>query len=110
MLSSLGNTFSSSDLIAWSKQSGTHDTRGLMKSPEDGSTLSIDIISVITDGSRSDPRPHSSHMLSFSLVYIQAGRARSWSGAMHFNKKSNSTIIDVKPYSARNWILFNTRR
>jgi hypothetical protein len=26
---------------------------------------------------------------------------------MHFDKKSNTTIIDVKPFSARNWILFS---
>jgi hypothetical protein len=27
---------------------------------------------------------------------------------MRFDKKSNDTIIDVKPFSTRNWILFNT--
>jgi hypothetical protein len=29
---------------------------------------------------------------------------------MCFNKKSNNTIIDDKPFSARNWILFSTGR
>jgi hypothetical protein len=27
---------------------------------------------------------------------------------MHFDKKSNNTIIDVKPFSTRNWILLIT--
>jgi hypothetical protein len=29
---------------------------------------------------------------------------------MRFNKKSNNTIIGAKPFSAKNWILFNTGR
>jgi hypothetical protein len=83
---------------------------GLMKLTEDGSMLSFDSIPVSTDGSWSDLRPHSSHVVSFSPMYIQVGRAHCWRGATRFNKKSNSTIIDIKSFLARNQILFITER
>jgi hypothetical protein len=53
----------------------------------------------------SNPWPRCSHMVSFSPVYNQVGWAHCWSGMMHFDKKSNNTIIDISPLSARNWIL-----
>jgi hypothetical protein len=107
MSSSVGNSFSSSNLTEWSKQSGMHGAGELMKSPEDGSTLNFNNIPVSTDGSRSDPRLHSSHVASFSPVYILVRRARNWRGVMRFDKKSNSTIINVKSFSAKNWILLS---
>jgi hypothetical protein len=110
MSSSVGNPFSSNDLTVWSKQSDMHRPRELMKSAEDRSTLSFYNVLVRTDVSKSDPWLHSSHVASFSPVYIQAGRAHSWRGALRFEKKLNSTIIDVKLFSAKNWILFNMRR
>jgi hypothetical protein len=104
---SMGISFGNYDLIVGSKKFGIQGAGGLMKSPEDGSTHSIDSIPSGTFRYRSDPWPHSSRVVSFSSVYTQAGRARCWRGAMRFDKKSNSTIIDVKPFSTRNWILFN---
>jgi hypothetical protein len=77
-----------------------------MKLLKDGSVLYFDSITSSTPESRSNPQPRSSRVASFSLVYSHAGRARSWRGAMRFDKKSCSTIIDVKPFSARNWILY----
>jgi hypothetical protein len=64
--------------------------------------LSFDNNPANTDGSRSDRSLRSSHVASFSPMYIQARRARSWRGAMHFDRKLNSTIIDVKWFSAKN--------
>jgi hypothetical protein len=46
--------------------------------------------------------PRSSHVASFSPMYNQAPRARYWRGAMCWDRKSNSTISDVKPCLARN--------
>jgi hypothetical protein len=48
-----------------------------MKPMEDGSVLSFDSIVSSTNGSRFVPGPHSSHMVSFSLVYNHAGWACS---------------------------------
>jgi hypothetical protein len=70
-----GNDFSRIFHVAWSEQSGMHYARGLMKSFENGSMLSFDSIPASTAESRSDPRPRSSHVASFSPVYIQGGRA-----------------------------------
>jgi hypothetical protein len=72
--------------------------------------LSFDSIPASTVRSRSDPRPCSSHVASFFLVYILVRRARSWRGVMRFDRKSNSTIIDVKSFLAKNRILFNPGR
>jgi hypothetical protein len=108
--SSVGNSFSRSDLVAWSKQSGVHRDKGMVKPCEDESTLNFDSIPVNTVSSRPDPSPCSNRVASFSPVYIQAGRARNWRRGMHFDRKSNSTIIDIKPCSAKNWILFNMGR
>jgi hypothetical protein len=106
--SSVGISFCSYDLVTWSKQIGMQSSVGLMKSPENRSTLSFDSIASSTFGSRSDPWPCYSHVVSFSPVYSQAGRARYWRGAMHFDSKSNNTIINIKSFSARNWILLTT--
>jgi hypothetical protein len=105
-----GNSFSSSDLMAWSKQSGMHHTEGLVKSSEDGSMLSFNSIPASTVGSRYDPLPCSSRVASFSLLYIQAGQARMWRGVMHFDQKLNNTIINIKPFSAKNRILLSMGR
>jgi hypothetical protein len=56
ILSSMGISFSSCELTAGSKKIGIQGTGGLMKLPEDGSTLN--------------------RMVSFSPVCIQGGRAR----------------------------------
>jgi hypothetical protein len=79
-----------------------------MKSPENGSMLSFNNIESNTLRSRSDPLPRSSHVVSFSLVYSQARRTHSRRGEMCFDRKSNITIIDIKPFSARNRILITT--
>jgi hypothetical protein len=63
--------------MAWSKQSDVHHAGGLTKSFEDRSMLSFDNIPVSIVRSRSDPRPRSSRMVSFSPVYIQARQAHS---------------------------------
>jgi hypothetical protein len=75
---------------------------------EDGSVLSFNNIVSSTHVSRSMPWLGSSHVASFSPVYSHTGRARSWRGVMRLDKKSRITIIDVKPFSARNWILSST--
>jgi hypothetical protein len=80
-------------------------TREVMKPMEDGLVLNFDSIVSSTPGSRSVLGPCSSRVASFSLVYSHTKRARSWRGAMRFDKKSCNTIIDVKPFSIRNWIL-----
>jgi hypothetical protein len=64
--------------------------------------LSFDSIPVSIVGCRRDPSPHSSRVALFSPVYIQARRERSWRGAMRLDRKSNNTIIDVKPFLAKN--------
>jgi hypothetical protein len=106
----MGNSFTSSDLMAWSKQSGMHYVGGLVKSYEDGSTLRFDSIPASTAGSRSDPLPHSSHVAPFSPMYILAGWVHNWRGVMHFDKKSNGSIIVIKPFTAKNRILLSTGR
>jgi hypothetical protein len=69
--------------------------------------LNFDSIPASTVGSRSDPLPHSGRVASFSPVYIQAGQGRNWRGVTRFDKKSNNTNIDVKPFSAKNRILLD---
>jgi hypothetical protein len=80
MPSSVGIAFSSSDLAALSMQIGMQCTGGVMKPVEDRSVLSFDSIVSSTLGSRSIPRPCSSHVVSFSPVYSHAEQARSWRG------------------------------
>jgi hypothetical protein len=66
-----------------------------MKLGEIGSGLSLPSMVSNTFGFRSNPRPCSNRLVSFTSVYSQAGRVHSWLGAMHFDKKSNNTIIDI---------------
>jgi hypothetical protein len=52
------------------------------------------------------PWPRSSRVASFSPVYSQVMTMHYWRG--QWDRKSDSTISDVKPCSSRNWILFST--
>jgi hypothetical protein len=105
MSSSVGITFSSFDLVAWSKKIGMQDGGWLMESSETKLEVNFHNIVSSTLRSRNIPWPCSSRVVSFSPVYNLAARPCYWRGAIRQERKSNKTIIDVRPFSARNWIL-----
>jgi hypothetical protein len=57
-----------------------------MKSTEDGSGFSFDSAVASALASRSDLSLRSSYVVSFTPVYIHAGRTCSWRGTMCFDK------------------------
>jgi hypothetical protein len=79
-----------------------------MKPGDDGSGLSFanDIISLST--TQVDPAPCSRRVESLTLVYNHTGRERSLTGAIHVDRKSYITIMEVSLLSARKRILANT--
>jgi hypothetical protein len=68
-----------------------------MKSVEDGSGLSFPNKALCTSTAKSDPQPCSSHMASPSPVYYHTGQTLDWRGAMHLDRKSDSTTIEDRP-------------
>jgi hypothetical protein len=105
MSSSMGCSLSSFIYVTWSEQIGTQTVRGVTKLVEDGSGLSLPSKVTSTFEAKSDPRPCLNGVVSLSLVYSHAGRARSWRGAMRLDRKSCTTIIDDKPWLIRCLIL-----
>jgi hypothetical protein len=86
-------------------QRGSQAAVGVMSSAEDWSVVSAFKLADSRASPRLDPGPRSSHMMSFTLVYIHAGRwDRSWRDVMRFDRKLCNTISEVRPFSARYWI------
>jgi hypothetical protein len=74
---------------------------GTTSSTKNWSVVSAFKLAASKTSSRLDLGLRSSHMMSFTPVYIHAGRGRSWRGVRHFDRKSCSTISEVRSFSAR---------
>jgi hypothetical protein len=87
-------------LAAWFAQRGSQPTTGVMSSTEGGSVVSTFKLAATRVSPRLDPSPQSNRMMSFTPVYIHAGRwDRSWRSVRRFDRKSCNTINEVRPFS-----------
>jgi hypothetical protein len=83
-------------------QMGSQTAVGTTRSTENWSTVSTFNHAASRASSRLDPESHSSCMMSFTPVYIHEGRVGwSWRGTRQLDRKSCSTISEVRPFSAR---------
>jgi hypothetical protein len=79
MSSSVGIIANSDVLAAWFTKRGSQAAAGIMSSAEDWSMVSAFKRATSRASPRLDPGPRSSRMMSFTPVYIYAGRwDRSW--------------------------------
>jgi hypothetical protein len=83
----------------WVQENCIHGVGGLMKSLEDGSMLSFDSIPASTFGSRSDPWLHSSHVVSFSPMYMQPGGHIAGEGRCTSSR--NQTTLSLTSYPSQ---------
>jgi hypothetical protein len=96
-------------LATWFVQMGSQTIADTTSSAENWSVVNTFKLAVSRTSSRLDPGSRSSRMISFTPVYIHARRWDwSWRGARHFDRKSCSTISEVRPFSARYWIQSST--
>jgi hypothetical protein len=72
--SSVGIIASSAILTAWFTQRGSQPAIGVTSSAEGGSVVSAFKLMASRVSPRIDPGPRSSRMMSFTSVYIHAGR------------------------------------
>jgi hypothetical protein len=103
--SRMGSSLSSLICITWSEHGGTQTNKGVTKSVEEGLGLSFPSRVLSTSGAKSDPQPRSSRVVLPSQVNWHTGRMRDWRGAMRLDRKSDNTIIDDRPRSAKYLIL-----
>jgi hypothetical protein len=100
--SSVGIITNSAVLTAWFVQRGSQPAIGVTSSAKGGSIVIAFKLAASRVSPRLDPGPRSSCMMSFTPVYIHAGRwDRSWRGSRRFDRKSCRTISEVRPFSAR---------
>jgi hypothetical protein len=102
MSSNVGIITNSAVLTAWFVEMGSQAAAGTMSSAKNWSVVSAFNLAASRTSSRLDPGQRSSRMMSFTPVYIHAGRwDRSWRGARRFDRKSCRTICEVRSFSAR---------
>jgi hypothetical protein len=92
--SNVGIIANSVVFAAWFTQRGSQPAAGVTSSAEGWSVVSAFKLAASNVSLRLDPNPRSIRMMSFTPVYIHAGRwDRSWRGARRFDRKSCNTIF-----------------
>jgi hypothetical protein len=100
--SNVGIVANSAVLAAWFAQMGLQTAAGTMSLAENWFMVSAFKLAASRISSRLDLGPRSSCMMSFTPVYIHAGRwDRSWRGVRRFDRKSCNTISEARLFSAR---------